>query len=595
MKYTDDVNAQIVLALLKKFGIRKMVVSPGTTNVPIARSVQQDPWFEVYSMVDERGAAYFAGGLAYASGEPVVISCTGATASRDYLPGLTEAYYRHLPVIALTSQHTASTYHDLVPQMTDRSQSQNDVKLYSAMLPLVRTAEDRRACQRLVNEALIAATAGMGGPVHINLPVDASYAFTTEQLPNVPRIAYYRREDLPQDQLNQQLAGKKVAVFIGSHKPFTPKETEALSRFARAYDAPVLCDHTSCYHGANRMLISHAALNLKKNQLPDVIIDMGGICGDYNSGRLFGGRRVWRISEDGGIHCRCDQVALEKVFHMSEYHFFHSMAAAAGDPAHYFSLLDQSAQSRYPTLPFSNLYAASRLSRLLPEKSLLHLAILNSLRSMDYFELDESILVSANVGGFGIDGALSTALGQSMAYPDRITFCVVGDLAFFYDMNALGNRHRHGRLRILLVNNSRGVEFRLNKTLENQWGADSDELIAAKGHFGSAKGWAQSMGCHYMTASGKEEFDSQLAEFCHPDPGHFSAPVVFEIFTDVEDEKKALQSILDSSPHAQPRWLRPEHPVGKALRRGKNALRKAALLAKKAARLPKKLIRKIFR
>jgi hypothetical protein len=163
--YTDDVNAQIVLALLKKYNIRKIVVSPGTTNVPIARSVQFDPFFEVYSMVDERGAAYFAGGLAYASGEPVVISCTGATASRDYLPGLTEAYYRHLPVIALTSQHTSSTYHDLVPQMTDRTVSQNDVKKYSAQLPSVRGPEDFKLCARLVNEALIAATTNGGGPV----------------------------------------------------------------------------------------------------------------------------------------------------------------------------------------------------------------------------------------------------------------------------------------------------------------------------------------------------------------------------------------------------------------------------------------------
>ena len=59
--YTDDKNAQVVLALLKKYGIRKIVISPGTTNVPIARSVEQDDFFEIYSMVDERGAAYFAG------------------------------------------------------------------------------------------------------------------------------------------------------------------------------------------------------------------------------------------------------------------------------------------------------------------------------------------------------------------------------------------------------------------------------------------------------------------------------------------------------------------------------------------------------
>lgn len=108
--YTSDTAARVVLSLLKQYGIKKIVVSPGSTNAPISMTVQSDPWFEVYSVVDERSAAYFATGLAYESGEPVVISCTGATASRNYLPALTEAYYRNLPVIALTSQHHVVDY-----------------------------------------------------------------------------------------------------------------------------------------------------------------------------------------------------------------------------------------------------------------------------------------------------------------------------------------------------------------------------------------------------------------------------------------------------------------------------------------------------
>lgn len=569
MKYTDDVNAQIVLALLKKFCIRKIVVSPGTTNVPIARSVQFDPFFEVYSMVDERGAAYFAGGLAHASGEPVVISCTGATASRDYLPGLTEAYYRHLPVIALTSQHHSSTYHDLVPQMTDRTVSPNDIKKYSADLPCVRSQADYKACVRLVNEALIAATTGGGGPVHINLPVDPAYSFTTSELPDVVKIDVYNRENLPAEKLHQQLKKKKVAVFIGAHRRMSERETRAISRFAKAYDAVVLYDHTSSYCGENGMLISHAFLMLGKHQLPDLIIDMGSICGDYNGGKVFAGRTVWRLSEDGAILNRNDQVKLEAVFDCSETCFFETMAAYTGEQQ-YYSTLDTEAEKCYPSLPFSNLYICSQLAKKLPPKSYLHLAILNSLRSMDYFRLDSSIITSSNVGGFGIDGALSTLLGQSVADDSRLAFCLTGDLAFFYDMNTLGNRHVHNRLRIMLVNNGRGVEFRLNKRLENQWGADSDALIAAKGHFGSAKGWAESMGFHYMTASNAASFDAQVAEFCHQDLEHFKKPVLFEVFTEVENEKNALQAILDSSPHAiKIKWLKEEHPVGRALRRAK--------------------------
>ena len=101
--YTDERNVQIVISLLKANGIRKIVASPGTTNITFVGSVQQDPWFEIYSSVDERSAAYIACGLSAESGEPVVLTCTGATASRNYYSGLTEAYYRKLPIVALTS------------------------------------------------------------------------------------------------------------------------------------------------------------------------------------------------------------------------------------------------------------------------------------------------------------------------------------------------------------------------------------------------------------------------------------------------------------------------------------------------------------
>ena len=89
--YTDERNVQIVIALLKAHGIRRVIASPGTTNMTFVVSVQNDPWVQLWSSVDERSAAYLACGMAAETGEPVVISCTGATASRNYLPGLTEA------------------------------------------------------------------------------------------------------------------------------------------------------------------------------------------------------------------------------------------------------------------------------------------------------------------------------------------------------------------------------------------------------------------------------------------------------------------------------------------------------------------------
>ena len=57
-------------------------------------SLMYDGSFEMISSVDERSAAYMACGMAEESGEPVMITCTGATAARNYMPALTEAFYR---------------------------------------------------------------------------------------------------------------------------------------------------------------------------------------------------------------------------------------------------------------------------------------------------------------------------------------------------------------------------------------------------------------------------------------------------------------------------------------------------------------------
>ena len=101
--YSDEKNVQILIALLKAHGVKRVIASPGSTNVTFVGSIQQDPYFEIYSCVDERSAAYMACGMAAESGEPVALSCTGATASRNYFSALTEAYYRKLPIVAITS------------------------------------------------------------------------------------------------------------------------------------------------------------------------------------------------------------------------------------------------------------------------------------------------------------------------------------------------------------------------------------------------------------------------------------------------------------------------------------------------------------
>lgn len=199
-----------------------------------------------------------------------------------------------------------------------------------------------------------------------------------------------------------------------------------------------------------------------------------------------------------------------------------------------------------PDLPFSNLWIAQTAYKHIPENSVIHAAINNSFRSWNYFPLPSSVTGSCNVGGFGIDGGLSTLVGASLVHPDRLYFGIIGDLAFFYDMNALGNRHIRNNLRLLLVNNGKGQEFRNYQHPASLLDDDCDKYVAAGGHYGKqsptlVKYYAESMGFRYLTASSKKEFFKLYKDFFNDK--HADKPMVFEVFTDNVHENEALHTI----------------------------------------------------
>ena len=64
LHYSDEKNILLMVALLKAHNIRRVIASPGTTNITFIGSLMHDPFFEMYSSVDERSAAYIACGMA---------------------------------------------------------------------------------------------------------------------------------------------------------------------------------------------------------------------------------------------------------------------------------------------------------------------------------------------------------------------------------------------------------------------------------------------------------------------------------------------------------------------------------------------------
>ena len=201
-----------------------------------------------------------------------------------------------------------------------------------------------------------------------------------------------------------------------------------------------------------------------------------------------------------------------------------------------------------PELPFSNLWIAGQTAHRLPDGCALHIGILNSLRTWDIFEVPSSVQGCGfvNTGGFGIDGCMSSAIGGSLASPQQLHFLIIGDLAFFYDLNSMGNRHVGNNLRILLVNNGKGTEFRNYNHPAAQFGNDADRFMAAAGHYGNksnllVRHYAEDLGYEYLQASTKEEYLSHLDRFLTPDITE--KPMLLEVFTDNENESLALKAM----------------------------------------------------
>ena len=548
--YTAERAQQILVSLLKQAGIRKVVASPGTTNISFVASLMHDSFFEVYSSVDERSAAYLAVGLSEESGEPVVITCTGATASRNYVPGLTEAFYRKIPVLAVTATQNENRIGHMIPQVIDRSSFPKDVVTHSEHIPIIRSLDDEWDATIRLNRALLALKHRGGGPVHINLPTTYCRDFSTSHLPEAHYIQRYTYDD----NFPPMLSGR-VGILVGNHKIWPDELKSAVNSFCDLYGAVIFCEHGSNYEG--KYAVYNSLVNTQEkyesnSYSVDLLIHIGEVSG-YGNTRCSP-KTVWRVSEDGEL--RDPFKKLSKVFEVSELFFFKQYVAKAKNS----SDIQQKGGERWldqchneyrklisliPDLPFSNIWLAQQTAQLLPKNSVLHLGILNSLRTWGFFEMSNFIREHSfvNTGGFGIDGCMSSMIGGALARPDLTHFLVIGDLAFFYDLNVLGNRHIKNNVRILLVNNGKGTEFRNYNHMASMFGNDADALIAAAGHNGNksedlVRHFAKDLGYDYLHASNKSEYMQNIKQFVSED--ELERPIIFEVFTTEKDESDAL-------------------------------------------------------
>lgn len=546
--YSSELNVQILLSLLKAHGVSKMVVSPGSANASFVASTQYDNDFELYSSVDERSAAYIACGLAEETQEPVAICCTGATASRNFVPGLTEAFYRKLPIIAITATRPINLIGQNRDQVIDRTVIMNDIAVKSVHIPVVTSDDEKWEANLKINDALLEMKRRGDGPVHINLTTSYSLEFSIKKLPEARVIKrYFNKGDMPQP------PNGSIGIFVGSHSKWSDKLTNEVDKFCAKYDAVVFCDQTSNYRGTFGVPCGLLGLVGYQDSKIDCMIHLGNIAASHPAPM----KDLWRVNPDGEL--RDTFKCLKKVFEMEEIEFFsyyNTQAYESRKSQNYeewkkrYLALTNKIELVDEQIPFSSLWIAKNTFKLIPKGSVMHFGILNSLRCWNCFMMDRSVLGYSNTGGFGIDGGVSSLIGASFSNKDKLYFGFFGDLAFFYDMNSLGNRHIGPNVRILIANNGLGGEFKnsFGNVQKAGLGDLANEYISASGHFGSKsnlliKHFSQDLGFEYITASNKQEFTQNIEDFCSPTIGN--KPMVFEVFLDDHEDVDALDVLID--------------------------------------------------
>ncbi|MBQ7225176.1 MAG: 2-succinyl-5-enolpyruvyl-6-hydroxy-3-cyclohexene-1-carboxylic-acid synthase [Clostridia bacterium] len=538
-------SIQILIDLLKQYNIKDIVLSPGGSDIPLIHSIESDDWFECYSVVDERSAAYFAMGVAQQKNRPVACVCTSGTAVCNYLPGITEAFYQSVPVLAITADKNPYYQGQLEIQKIEQKNVFNDVIKKSVELPLISNSDDEWLCNRLVNEALLALTHHGTGPVHINVPVvGRTDLYDNKQLPKERKINIVELDSdtsVWEGYAKKLSEAKRVLFVMGQNVVFTDKCVSLLNQLHKKSNCVYSVEHLSNLE-CNGCVYTYPVSEINggtslERLVPDLVVSVGNNLSAYNLRpflrRHYKEMNNWYVSKCGSV--RDAYKCLTAIFEMSFEYFLERMLELLPSDSKNDGLYEKDWNKELshivvPEFKFSNMYVASKVASIIPENSVLHLAILNSTRIMQYYKLAKGVQTYSNVGALGIDGCLSTFAGQA-ASTNELAFLIIGDLSFFYDMNAAGLRSIGPNVRIILLNNGGGSEFHFIMGKEKI--STINEYICAE-HGNVAAGWATSLGYDYYTASNAEELEAVIEKFGQKS----DAPMFLEVLTDMEEDAR---------------------------------------------------------
>ncbi|MBR1400382.1 MAG: 2-succinyl-5-enolpyruvyl-6-hydroxy-3-cyclohexene-1-carboxylic-acid synthase [Prevotella sp.] len=554
--YSNKENVNILTALLVAHGVRCAVVCPGSRNAPIVHNFNACPDMECYAVTDERSAGFYALGISLATGLPVAVCVTSGTALLNLAPAVAEAYYQHVPLIVISADRPQRWIDQLDGQTLPQPDALGRFVRKSVALPEIAAGsshadEERWHCNRLVNEALLDAQFRSGAPVHINVPIsEPLFQFTQSALPRERKIErrFPRGDDPEVEKVMTRaiLNAKRPMIVIGQTRSDFICD-DAYRQVMRALSEHfVVLTERLCNYGIETVHFDEVLYQVGDDMRyqPDVVVYAGDSIVSKRLKRFLRnaeGVQVYRLSTDGAV--------ADTFLHLSEITVCHPEHALAGiasradesaaDPS-FFALWQESLRraSRHAEqyLPDYSQMAAVKWFEEHFSGGVVHYANSTSIRLANIYSCHP---VYCNRGVNGIEGSLSTAAGFSVVSQERV-FCVIGDLSFFYDQNALWNQNLRGNFRILLLNNEKGGIFNQLKGLEQS--SARDRFVAGE-HHASAEGICMQNDIVYLKAVDEEQMRRGIGQLMAMESRR---PVLLEVFTDDAKDEQAFRDYYRS-------------------------------------------------
>lgn len=546
--FSTKKNVLQLVSLLKKAGIRDYILCPGSRNIPLVQSLASIRTFHCLSVTDERSAGFYAIGWMQATGRPVAVCCTSGSAVLNLHPAVCEAYYQQLPLLLLTADRPQEWIGQMDGQTLPQTEVYGSLIKQCVRLPEVKYSLDGWHCNRLINEALYHLACFPKGPVQIDVPIsEPFFDFSETTLPDERIIRHYQaiQTAVPKQLLRELNDSKRTLLIIGQ-RSFQEEELTPLLQLCHEKDIAVIGEHISnCYNGP---ILKHfdellAASCVTENEAfrPDLVIYTGGHIVSKRLKqwlRTHPPRLQWWITTDDSMPDTFQHLTVT-IQCPSPFDFLLQVIETriTEDKATSFTRQWEKAEEQfqlvktnflkkkvYCDITIVNCFTKLLAHQLFQVQPAIQVANSSMVRNLQLFDLPPQVRVLCNRGVNGIEGTLSTAIGYSLEYKG-LTFCLIGDLSFFYDMNALWHHPLPSRLRLLLLNNGNGEIFHLLPHLQTPF---LQSYISAAHSF-HAEGWAKEAGLTYYRCDDNQSLEKAWNCFFSEEE---EKPVLIEAVTD---------------------------------------------------------------